>query len=180
MKHAVKLLAPGVLLTAALAMAGGPDASAPTLHMPMTTAARAAALEDYNVIALKRVYFLVGHAGLRRSEVAALSEIARQLRQRTDLVVELRGYADGAPSPAGDVALSLDRAGAVARLLGKEGIAQERILVLGLGEVDPTGAARQAEHQRVDVRIFERPATAIPTRRETGTSSSIQDTWGGK
>jgi outer membrane protein OmpA-like peptidoglycan-associated protein len=179
-KRPFKPMMLGVLLTAAFAVAGEPGAVAPTFNALPATAARAASLENYNIVLLKHVHFTAGHAGLRRGEAMALSGITSQLRQHADLIIELRGYADGTSSTAGDATLSLDRANAVARLMSKAGVAADRILVLGLGEIDPNGPVLQEEHQRVDIRIFERSTAAVPARHETGISSYIQETWGGK
>jgi hypothetical protein len=70
------------------------------------------------------------------------------------MVLEVRGYADGA-SVAQNLAASAKRAMAVARFLTDQGVPPEQILILGLGEVDPTGPALDPEHQRADIRIFE-------------------------
>jgi len=138
-----------------------------------------AALENYDLVSLKRVRFSAGHTDLIRGERVVLDQIAQTLSKRHGSIIELRGYADAAASPAANNALSLERANRIARLLTTRGVAAERILILGLGEVDPSGPPRRAEHQRVDVRVFV-PSTAISVRHESAIQSFIQDTWGGK
>lgn len=160
MKHSVrKLGGVGVLAIAFVAtiQAGEREAMAPSLHVRPTTASEIEALENYSVVELTSANFASGRAHLRREERAALDQLAKRLCQTTDSVIELRGYADGAISTAENLKLSNERAAAVAQLLIEQGVAPQRILTLGLGEVDPTGVPGLAEHQRVDVRVFASP-----------------------
>jgi hypothetical protein len=68
----------------------------------------------------------------------------------------------------------------IARLLIAGGIGKERILIMGLGEVDPAGPARRAEHQRVDVRVFVPPTVKTSLLHESVPGPVIQDLGGGK
>jgi outer membrane protein OmpA-like peptidoglycan-associated protein len=107
------------------------------------------------MVALKSAHFGPGNADLKLDEIAALDNFARRFCGASESIIELRGYAEGAGSAAQDLALSTERAKAVARFLTDRGVPQERILIIGLGEVDPESHRYNPEHQRVDIRIFE-------------------------
>ena len=171
-----KLWVLGVLVgTAITAVAAEPRSVTPTLRVPPETDA----LETYNVSALTRIYFHTGSARIGHQGKAALDEAVRRVRERSDFVIELRGYADGGVSTVDNQSLSLDRTREVARFLSEHGVAKERILVLGLGEVDPAGPPLQREHQRVDMRVFV-PSAVTVARRESIVRTFIEETWGGK
>jgi outer membrane protein OmpA-like peptidoglycan-associated protein len=154
-----KLGGVGVLAVASVAsiQAGEREAMAPSLHVRPAAASEVEALENYSLVSLTSAHFASGRADLRHEERAAVDQLAKRLCQTADSVIELRGYADGAVSAAENLKLSDARAVAVAQLLIERGVAPQRILTLALGEVDPTGVPGQAEHQRVDVRVFASP-----------------------
>lgn len=114
----------------------------------------AADLESYRLVTLSSAHFVAGARELSAGEKVALEGLAKRFCHTDQTVVELRGYADGAGSVARDIALSTERARAVEKFLIERGVPAERIVLLGLGEVDPSGPALRAEHQRVDVRVF--------------------------
>jgi outer membrane protein OmpA-like peptidoglycan-associated protein len=122
------------------------------------TLADVQALESYHLVALRRVHFAAGKHDLSLREKASLENFATPFCQTNQWVVELRGYADGARSTEQNANLSAERAKAVARILSEYGIPSQNILPLGLGEIDPGSPAPKPEHQRVDIRIFMRPA----------------------
>jgi outer membrane protein OmpA-like peptidoglycan-associated protein len=178
-KSITKLCVAGVLWCAS-SRAAAPDGAAVVNRRPPTaTAAQIAALEDYSLVEVQRVYFSSGQSNPRHCGKATLDHIANAMAV-TGAIIELRGYADGAASPAANRALSLERATAIAGLLTARGVTQERILILGLAEVDPAGPAHRAEHQRVDVRVFSPPTVETRVRHESVSESFIQNTWGGK
>jgi outer membrane protein OmpA-like peptidoglycan-associated protein len=148
-------------------------------HVSNAIAAPVEALENYNLVSLTRVHFFDGRSNPSHSEKATLDQIANLALQRPGTIIELRGYADVASSPAANVALSVERANTIARFLTDRRVPSERIVLLGLGEVDPTGPPRCAEHQRVDVRVFTPLPAEISVRHESVVGSFIQDTWGG-
>jgi OOP family OmpA-OmpF porin len=170
-----KLFVAGVLLCAS-SQAAEPEGTAVARQASPATAAQIEALENYNLVSLKRVHFSAGHSNPTRSEQAMLDQSAKTLSERTNSVIELRGYADGAASPAENIALSVERAEVIARFLTTRGVAAKRILILGLGEVDPAGPPRHADNQRVDVRVFAPPTAKTSVRRE---SIEGRYTWGG-
>jgi len=115
-------------------------------------------LENYTLASLNRIYFVAGKCDLSREEKTSLGTLVKQFALSSQSVIELRGYADGAGSPEQNLALSMARAEAIARVLRKSGVRSTRVRVLGLGEVDPDAPALQPEHQRVDLRVFTEPA----------------------
>jgi outer membrane protein OmpA-like peptidoglycan-associated protein len=174
-----KLCAAGVLLTAS-SRAAEPDGASLDRLASTATVAQLDALENCSLVSLKRVYFSAGHSIPSRGEAATLNQIANTLAEQTGSIVELRGYADEAPSSAVNLAMSMDRANRIARFLAAHGVASKRILILGLGEVDPGSSSRRVEHQRVDVRVFAPPSAVTNVRHDGAAGSFIQDTWGGK
>lgn len=125
------------------------------LHEPSDTSASIQALENDRMVALKSAHFGLGNADLKLDEIAALDNFVRRFCSASESIIELRGYAEGAGSAAQDLALSTERAKAVARFLTERGVPQKRILIVGLGEVDPESHRVNPEHQRVDIRIFD-------------------------
>jgi outer membrane protein OmpA-like peptidoglycan-associated protein len=181
-RRLARLCACGALLIPCVVTghAAGRGSTPPTVRVQPVPSVQPAALENYDLVSLQRIRFSMGHSDLSRRERVVLDQIARTLSKRRGSIIELRGYADGAASRAGNNPLSLERANIIARLLTTRGVTAERILILGLGEVDPSGPPRRAEHQRVDVRVFVPPTAAISVRHESAIQSLIQDTWGGK
>jgi outer membrane protein OmpA-like peptidoglycan-associated protein len=170
----------GVLLSAMMATgsAAGRESVPAALRVLPAPSVKAEALENYQLVSLKRVHFSVGVSKPTPGDQAALDQVAQALSKRPASMIELRGYADGTASSARNVALSLERANAIARFLTARGVPKEHILILGLGEVDPTGPQGSAEHQRVDIRVFD-PPTKTSVLHEHATGSLIRDTWVG-
>ena len=110
------------------------------------------ALENETVVSLRRFFFEPAKSDLSSEGKAALHHLAERFRSRNECVFELRGYTDGGETlPGSD--LSQRRAEAIANFLSANGIPFESIHVIGLGEIDG-GAANNAEHRRVDLRVF--------------------------
>ena len=113
------------------------------------------ALENCRLVSLIRVHFASANADLSPGEETSLRHLVERYSRTNRSVIELRGYTDGAGSVEGNLALSTKRAQTIARFLIDNGIPPKRIQLLGLGEID--GSAPNAEHRRVDVRIFMQP-----------------------
>jgi outer membrane protein OmpA-like peptidoglycan-associated protein len=177
-----KLCVAGVLLTVSVLPSQAVEPEGVTLHGQVSNAVatQVEVLENYGLVSLNRVHFSADHSNPSHSEKATLDQIANLALERSGTIIELRGYADGASSSAANIALSVERADKIARFLTERRVPRERILVLGLGEVDPMGTPRRAEHQRVDVRVFAPPSAEPKVRHESVVGSFIQDTWGGK
>ena len=88
----------------------------------------------------------------------ALLDVAKQLQENPNLVVELEGYTDSVGAMPYNVQLSQKRSEAVRRFLVEKGIEMHRINSIGLGDIRPSadnGTAKGREqNRRVMVRFF--------------------------
>jgi outer membrane protein OmpA-like peptidoglycan-associated protein len=88
----------------------------------------------------------------------ALLDVAKQLQENPNLVVELEGYTDSVGAMPYNVQLSQRRSEAVRRFLVEKGIEMHRINSIGLGDIKPSadnGTAKGREqNRRVMVRLF--------------------------
>lgn len=134
-------------------------------HQTFDVPASVEALENYRLVKLKRVYFASGRADLSIEDKTSLGQFVSRFCRTNQIVIELRGYADGEGSTEQDLALSTKRAEAIARYLTENGAFLQRIRIVGLGEVDERGRKDNPEHQRVDIRIFTDPQTTAYSSR---------------
>lgn len=140
----------------------------PVIHRSSATSAEVRALENATLVDLKRVYFTSGATKVMADDRAVLDDLVGRLIRVSDSVIELRGYADGAATPEQNLALSTERANSIARFLSVRGVPSRRILIVGLGELDPNDSAPDPRHQRVDVRVFAPPSiTDIRQTKQT-------------
>jgi outer membrane protein OmpA-like peptidoglycan-associated protein len=88
----------------------------------------------------------------------ALLDVAKQLQDNPNLVVELEGYTDSVGAMPYNVQLSQRRSEAVRRFLVEKGIEMHRIHSIGLGDIKPSadnGTPKGREqNRRVVVRFF--------------------------
>lgn len=88
----------------------------------------------------------------------ALIDVAKQLQDNPNLVVELEGYTDSVGAVPYNVQLSQRRSEAVRRFLVEKGIEMHRIHSIGLGDIKPSGdnttAKGREQNRRVVVRFF--------------------------
>lgn len=88
----------------------------------------------------------------------ALLDVAKQLADNPNLVVELEGYTDSVGSAPYNVQLSQRRSEAVRRFLVEKGVEVHRIHSIGLGDIKPsadnTTAKGREQNRRVMVRFF--------------------------
>ncbi len=155
----MKLAIVGVLFSLCIAGAAEREVTQPAVHTSLLTSPEVRALENERLVSLKSVHFAAGSSELKPDDRIALENLANGICASNEFVIELRGYADGAASAAENLALSIERANVIARFLSERG--RRRILIVGLGEVDPGGPALVPEHQRVDIRVFV-PADSTP------------------
>ena len=101
--------------------------------------------------------FQVGSAELSSSAQSALSSIARVLADYRLSLVTIHGHTDDAGDPAFNQTLSEKRALAVARHLVSEGVALDRIIVVGHGAAAPLASNAsedgREENRRVELQI---------------------------
>src|SRR5262249_25438590 len=87
----------------------------------------------------------------------ALQDVAKQLQENPNLMVELEGYTDSVGPMPYNVQLSQRRSEAVRRFLVEKGIEMHRINSIGLGDVKPSAdnntAKGREQNRRVVVRL---------------------------
>ncbi|MEO1337585.1 MAG: OmpA family protein, partial [Myxococcota bacterium] len=87
--------------------------------------------------ALEEVHFAFGSSALRPASYAALDQAAAVLRENPQLHVRIVGHTDHIGSEAFNLQLSEARAHSVRQYLAEQGIAPERLHVMGMGESSP-------------------------------------------
>lgn len=101
--------------------------------------------------------FKVGSAELSASAQSALASIARVLADYRLSLITVHGHTDDAGDPAFNQTLSEKRALAVARHLVSEGVAPDRILVVGHGAANPLASNGsedgREENRRVELQV---------------------------
>jgi OOP family OmpA-OmpF porin len=107
------------------------------------------------VLDLRTVYFLSGHATLGPEGRTLLARAAHVLTTHPALRLELGGHADSTGSRAFNVRLSEERAAAVRTFLIGLGIATDRFVIVGHGPDQPaatnTTRAGRAHNRRVEL-----------------------------
>jgi outer membrane protein OmpA-like peptidoglycan-associated protein len=88
----------------------------------------------------------------------ALLDVAKQLQENPNLVVELEGYTDSTGGSDYNVQLSQRRSETVRRFLVEKGVEMHRIHSIGLGDIRPTAANNtpkgREQNRRVLVKLF--------------------------
>jgi outer membrane protein OmpA-like peptidoglycan-associated protein len=116
-------------------------------------------LDKYKLVATKAVVFGLNKSDLSDDAKAALNEAASGLQERTNYVIEIRGFTDASGDEIYNVGLSQRRADSVVRYLTVEHkIPLYRVHVIGVGEAEPaadnkTKAGRE-QNRRVELRLF--------------------------
>jgi outer membrane protein OmpA-like peptidoglycan-associated protein len=101
--------------------------------------------------------FKVGSADLSAGAQSALSSIARVLVDYRLSLITVHGHTDDLGDPVFNLTLSEKRALAVARHLVSEGVASDRLLVVGHGAADPLASNAsedgREENRRVELQV---------------------------
>ncbi|PSR05533.1 MAG: hypothetical protein BRD49_04580 [Bacteroidetes bacterium SW_10_40_5] len=108
-------------------------------------------------LTLEDIYFSVGKSKILPASYSGLKEMTRYLKQNENLKVKVEGYTDNTGRKEANLALSKERAKAVANYLLEHGIAQDRISYEGYGAANPvatnkTESGRQ-ENRRVEISL---------------------------
>lgn len=106
---------------------------------------------------------------------AALDQVAAQIKDRNNFILEIQGFADATGSDAYNNQLTQKRADAVRRYLAEEhNIPLFRMHMLGFGEVraiaDNTTRAGRAQNRRVEIRLLTRNVTSGSMVKTVSTS----------
>ena len=111
-------------------------------------------------ITLEDYAFAPGHAELRPEARGHLGKLVEFVQAHPGKPILIEGYTDSTGSAAGNLALSRQRAQAVADALTAAGVSAGRIRVAGRGEADPVAsnatAAGRARNRRVVVILRDR------------------------
>ncbi|HRE91263.1 MAG TPA: OmpA family protein [Myxococcota bacterium] len=109
------------------------------------------------LIELSRVHFAYNQASLHPSARQALTNAAKSLERHPDVVLYIEGHADQRGDSAYNLALSRDRAEAVARFLVSLGVARDRLEIGSYGQTRllarGSDQASLAKNRRADFRL---------------------------
>jgi outer membrane protein OmpA-like peptidoglycan-associated protein len=104
------------------------------------------------------ILFRFDKADLDDRGQTALLDVAKQLQENPNLVVELEGYTDSVGGPDYNVQLSQRRSETVRRFLVEKGVEMHRIHSIGLGDIRPSADNNspkgREQNRRVMVRLF--------------------------
>jgi OOP family OmpA-OmpF porin len=131
-----------------------PAAAAPAAAAPAAAAAEPAAAP---LMALRGPNFDFDRAVIRGEDYAKLDEAVEMLRASGDVKVEIAGHTDSTGTEAYNQGLSIRRAEAVRRYLVDKGIADDRLIVKGYGELQPV-----ADNGTREGRFMNRRVELIP------------------
>lgn len=115
---------------------------------------RVESLEGWSLITLKRVYFGSEECELNSEEKTVLNVVASRVSRAARSVIELRGYTDGVESAQPGTELGTIRSQKIARYLVAHGVSSDRILVVVINATSDEETSTNAEHRRVDLRVF--------------------------
>jgi outer membrane protein OmpA-like peptidoglycan-associated protein len=116
-------------------------------------------IDNYRLVATKAVQFGFNRHELTDEAKAALDEATAGLMDRTNYLIEIRGFTDSTGADSYNVQLSEKRADAVLRYLTVDHkIPLYRVHVIGVGNVDPVADNKTREgreqNRRVELRLY--------------------------
>jgi outer membrane protein OmpA-like peptidoglycan-associated protein len=116
-------------------------------------------MDNYRLVATKAVTFGFNRHQLNDEAKAALDEATAGLQDRSNYVIEIRGFTDATGDDSYNVQLAQRRADAVLRYLTVDHkIPLYRVHVIGVGNVDPVADNKTREgrqqNRRVELRLF--------------------------
>lgn len=131
-------------------------------------------LDKYSVKSTATVNFKVNSAMLSPEAMAALDQLAAQIRDRNNFILEIQGFADSTGTEELNNQLTQFRAEAVRRYLAeRHNVSLHRMHLLGFGEVRPvadnTTSEGRAQNRRVEIHLLTRNIAATAS---TGGASS--------
>lgn len=126
-------------------------------------------VDKYSVQNTASVNFKFDSYQLTPDARAALDQLASQIKDRENFVLEIEGFADATGSDQYNNQLTQKRANAVQRYLAEQhNIPLFRMRILGFGEVRPvadnTTRAGRAQNRRVEIRLLTRSISGEGTR----------------
>jgi outer membrane protein OmpA-like peptidoglycan-associated protein len=132
-------------------------------------------LDTFTVQVTTSVRFKFDSYELAQEAKASLDQLASQIRDRDNFIMEIRGFADGLGSDGYNNELTQKRADAVRRYLAeRHNIALFRMHMLGFGKVRPvadnTTPEGRAANRRVEIRLLSRNIGGAPTAQTRPTT----------
>lgn len=110
-------------------------------------------------IVLRGVNFDFNKANIRPDAAGILREAATIVKDNAAVRISVEGHTDAIGSDEYNLKLSLRRATAVKQFLVKEGVAESRLAVRGLGETQPVASNDsedgRAQNRRVELKVVE-------------------------
>jgi len=125
-------------------------------------------LDNYTLQNTASVRFKFDSYELTPEARGSLDQLASQIRNRENFILEIQGFADWIGSDAYNNQLTQRRANAVRRYVAEQhNIALFRMHILGFGEIRPVAdnktAEGRAENRRVEIRLLTRNTGGAPT-----------------
>jgi outer membrane protein OmpA-like peptidoglycan-associated protein len=99
------------------------------------------------------VKFATNSADLNPEYIDVLSSVSKVLAEYEQTVVEVAGHTDSSGPESYNLALSQKRAGSVAKYLETQGVINERLLTIGLGESMPIADNSQSSGMQANRRV---------------------------
>ncbi|HJQ23511.1 MAG TPA: OmpA family protein [Blastocatellia bacterium] len=126
-------------------------------------------VDKYNLQNTASVNFKFDSYQLTPEARAALDQLAAQIKDRENFILEIEGFADSTGSDQYNDQLTQKRAAAVQRYLAEQhNIPVFRMRILGFGEVRPVAdnqtRAGRAQNRRVEIRLLTRSVAGGGTR----------------
>lgn len=160
----------GILSVAFVSIANGGESASSSVNAKASKSL-VDSLEDCTLVSLNRVYFGYEDSNLSAEEKIALNGLVSRYAAVTQSVIELRGYADGMESAHGGPRLGTLRSQKIARYLIANGIPSQNIVVVAATGMSDEEKSMNAEHRRVDIRVFTANGSDESTKA-TGSSQS--------
>jgi len=125
-------------------------------------------IDKYALQSTATVNFRFNRYDLTPEAKAALDDLAAQIKDRSNFILEIQGFADWIGSAGYNDQLTQKRAQSVRLYLAEQhGIPQYRMSILGFGKERPVAdnhtRTGRAENRRVEVRLLTRNVSGTPT-----------------
>jgi outer membrane protein OmpA-like peptidoglycan-associated protein len=104
-------------------------------------------------IQLKNVFFVQSKAVLLPESYPELDRLVRIMKDNRTIEIDLEGHTDGRGDPRANIALSVERVGAVKEYLVSKGISEKRIVGKGYGGAKPMVSNDTEENRQLNRRV---------------------------
>ena len=128
---------------------------APMQAITTSASAMEAEINKTGSVAIDAITFDIGKATLQGGSEHALGEIVKLMKAHTDWRFEVQGHTDSAGAKAANLALSAQRAEAVAAWVTSHGIEADRLTSRAYGDTKPVATSAEiggAKNERIELR----------------------------